>query len=153
MTLQEAIRTVYRPPVQYQLAGTDKVVTFTKPTQLDLGDLLAALAEELPEATSCIDLMREDVRLRENDAEAETPWSKLDPSDRAAKQRSLVRFESELNQRRAMLCLRHDPDAIELDAEDIRYLVENDTGFMDCVSKLCGEDADDPTGSNDNPFT
>ena len=154
MTLAEHIRTLYCPPVEYKLAGSDRVVKFCKPTGLDAGRMMIALQDAVPEAQKCIDLMREDVRLRQQhpDEDVETPWSELEPMERANLQQSLVEFENKMSLARARLCLRHDPESKDLTDEDIRFLVENDSGFVDAIERLCGADDEDPTGKNDSPL-
>ena len=152
MTLAEQIRTLYRPPVEYTLAGTERTITLCKPTQIDVGRILAKLQDDLPNASKCLDMLREDARLRDDHPDAETAWSQLDLSDRLALQSSLTDFEERSSLAKARLCLRHDEAAQELTDEDIRYLIEGDPGFVDAVNRLCGHDAEDPTGKNDSPL-
>ena len=155
MTLHDLITAVYRQPQRYALAGTDRQVLLSKPTQWAVAEIIADLQSELPGAARCIDMIREDVRLRsvqQDGADIETPWSKLDFAERARLQRSLTDFEARLNLARSKLCLRDDPKRRELTDEDIRFLLENDEGFVQRIEVLCGTDEEDPTGATDDPL-
>ena len=129
-----------------------RTLILRKPTQHSVGVVLRECTASFPEAVKCIDLMREDVRLRETTRDAETPWTKLAPERRLSMQGELVDFEHELNLKRARLCLRADSTAEKLSDEELTLLCENDSGFVDEIEKLCGVDREDPTGANDNPL-